>query len=253
MRFTNAALIAAISSIAVSENASTIPGYDAAPHYVASTIPASNNTFDFGHKYAVLNLDLINGLVSGVSSSPAGQTFIKNTASWIDFVNTQDPKPLTIFTRIYYSTYRKPELGPQCARVPFAAGGGTLGTSSDPNTQIYPAFKVNDAAGDIVLQKTRYYAGFGNELEEILSSNKIDTVILSGIRTSGVVLNTAYQLFNLNYNVYVIANNTIESPPDANSAINTAILEGIIPKLPASVITIEQAVAALKRCAPAVC
>lgn len=51
---------------------------------------------------------------------------------------------------------------------------------------------------------------------------------------------------------YVIANNTIETPPDANSAINTAILEGVIPKLPAN-ITIEQAMAALKRSAPAVC
>lgn len=46
---------------------------------------------------------------------------------------------------------------------------------------------------------------------------------------------------------YVIANNTIETPPDADSAINTAILEGVIPKLPANVITIEQAMAAVRK------
>lgn len=50
---------------------------------------------------------------------------------------------------------------------------------------------------------------------------------------------------------YVIANNTIEPAPDGPE-INTAILSGIIPKLPASVITIEQAVAALARSGPAV-
>lgn len=50
---------------------------------------------------------------------------------------------------------------------------------------------------------------------------------------------------------YVIANNTIESPSDA-PGINAAILEGIIPKLPANVITIEQAIAALKISGPAI-
>lgn len=201
MRFTNAVLLAAANNLALAQNSSTTPGYHAAPHYVASTIPASNTDLTFGHNYAVLNLDLINALVGSVASSPNGQRFISNTAKWIDFIDAQHPKPLSIFTRIYYSTARKPELGPQCAKVPFAKAGGTLGTKEDPNTEIYPAFKVNDAAGDVVLQKTRYYAGFGNQLEEILSSNKIDTVVLSGIRTSGVILSTVYQLFNLNYNV----------------------------------------------------
>lgn len=65
----------------------------------------------------------------------------------------------------------------------------------------------------------------------------------SGIRTSGVILNTAYTLFNLNYNV-------IETAPD--NGINVAILECILPKLPANVITLEQAIAALARSGPAV-
>jgi len=51
---------------------------------------------------------------------------------------------------------------------------------------------------------------------------------------------------------YVIANNSIESAPDVGSNINTAILAGIIPKLPANVITIEQAIKALKNSGPAV-
>ena len=50
---------------------------------------------------------------------------------------------------------------------------------------------------------------------------------------------------------YVIANNTIETPP-SGTEVNTAILEGIIPKLPADVITLEQALGALKRSGPAV-
>lgn len=48
----------------------------------------------------------------------------------------------------------------------------------------------------------------------------------------------------------MIANNTIESPPDTPD-INNNILSGILPKLPVDVITIEQALAALNQSGPA--
>ena len=175
----------------------SLPGYDDAPNYVPSTVP-SNEALSFGQHYAVLNLDLINALVSGVANTTAGMQFIANTARWIDTVHAQKPPPLSIFTRIYFSNARQPEIGPDS---PFRKVGAMLGTSSDPETEIYPAFHVDEAAGDTVLQKTRYYAGAGNALQEILSTQKIDTVILSGIRTSGVILSTVYNLFDLDYNV----------------------------------------------------
>lgn len=45
---------------------------------------------------------------------------------------------------------------------------------------------------------------------------------------------------------YVIANNTIETGSDAGM-INDAILQGILPKMPLNVITVEQAIDALSR------
>lgn len=171
-----------------------------------------------------------------------------NFPEWINTVHQQKPAPLSIFTRIYFSTPKRPEIGPH---TPFGAVAAQLGnvTSSSPITEIWPAFKHGNV-NDVVLQKTRYYAGAGNGLEEILSSQEIDTVILSGIRTSGVILSTAYRLFDLNYKVYVIADNVIETPPD--DGIAAAILTGIIPKLPADVITLDQAIAALGRSGPAI-
>lgn len=58
------------------------------------------------------------------------------------------------------------------------------------------------------------------------------------------MLSTAYTLFDLDYNVYVIMNNSIETPSNA-PGIDAAIKGGILPKLPANVITIDQAKAAL--------
>jgi len=49
----------------------------------------------------------------------------------------------------------------------------------------------------------------------------------------------------------VIANNTIETPPNTPD-INTNILEGILPKVPVNVITLEQALVALNNSGPAV-
>ncbi|KAK5165546.1 uncharacterized protein LTR77_009075 [Saxophila tyrrhenica] len=243
LKYISTALLSASAALAQSSGK---PGYDCYPHCIASTV--SNNSLSFGRHYAVLNLDLINGIVGGVENTTAGKAWIDSTANWIDAVHSQNPPPLSIFTRIYFSNSHKPEVGPD---APFAAVGGALGTAAQPETELYPAFNVHKKAGDVVLQKTRYYAGAGNALEQILSTQHIDTVVLSGIRTSGVILSTAYRLFDLDYKVYVIANNTIESPPNTPD-INRNILEGILPKLPVDVITIEQAMAALERSGPAI-
>lgn len=196
---TTAALAASIVPAAIAQNSSdsnTIPGYDCHPDCITPTIPLSNNNLTFGEHYAVLNLDMINAVVGAVATTAQGQSFIANTAHWIDTVHAQSPNPLSIFTRIYYSNYRKPEIN---ANSNFAKIGGVLGDETDPKTYIYPAFHVNEAAGDVVLRKTGYYAGFGNSLEIILAAQGIDTVVLSGLMTSGVILSTIYRLYDLDY------------------------------------------------------
>ncbi|KAJ5287345.1 Isochorismatase hydrolase [Penicillium angulare] len=212
----------------------------------STTTPSTvtDSSFSFGSHYAVLNLDLISGLVGTINTTSQGQAFIKNTAKWINAVHKQSPPPISIFSRLYFSTSLLPEISPD---APFMTDVATVGnlTGSDPKSQLYPAFKTLPNY-DIVLQKTRYFAGADNTLVQILQSQKIETVILSGLRTSGVILATAQRLFDLDFNVYVIANNTIETGSDATK-INDAILQGILPKLPANVITIEQAIDALSR------
>lgn len=175
------------------------PGYNCMPTCIQSTVP-SNQTLSFGRHYAVLNLDYITGIAGGLANTTAGTTWLANTGTWIDAVHAQNPPPLSIYTRIYFSAATKPEIGPN---APFANVGGALGTIDDPLTELVPEVRsrVDESLNDVVLAKTRYYAGAGNPLEEILSTQGIDTVILSGIRTSGVIISTAYRLFDLDYNV----------------------------------------------------
>lgn len=60
------------------------------------------------------------------------------------------------------------------------------------------------------------------------------------------MLSTIYTLFDLGYNIYVISNNSIETPSNTPN-IDGAIKNGILPKLPVNVITLDLAKAALAR------
>ncbi|OJJ46833.1 hypothetical protein ASPZODRAFT_131722 [Penicilliopsis zonata CBS 506.65] len=210
---------------------------------------ASSSNLTFGENYAVLNLDLISGAVAYVNTTTSGEKWINNTATWINTVHQQSPPPLSIFTRIYYANTKRPELG---ADTPYATAAAVLGnaTATSAISEIYPAF-VPLPNWDVVLEKARYYAGAGNSLEEILRAQKIDTVILSGISGAGVVLSTAYRLFDLDYRVIVISNNTIDLPPYGD-ALTDVICNELLPTLDIEVITVDEAIAALNRSGPAV-
>ncbi|KAJ5226126.1 cysteine hydrolase family protein [Penicillium chermesinum] len=231
-------------SLVVLALAAALVGSAEVGYSVTTPSTVTNSSLSFGSHYAVLNLDLINASVGSVNGTAQGQAWIKNTAKWIDAVHSQSPPPISIFSRVYFSTHLLPEIS---ANAPFMSTVAAVGniTESSVSSQIYPRFKLLPRY-DVALQKTRFFAGADNALVQILRSQKIDTVIISGIRTSGVVLSTAMRLFDLDFKVYVIANNTIETGDDA-TAINNVILRGILPKMPLDVITIEQAIDALSR------
>lgn len=113
--------------------------------------------------------------VDAVSPWNLHRTHNTNSTPWCS-VHAQSPPPLSIYTRIYYSNEMRPEISTD---TPFLQAVASLGnaTESDPETQLYPAFAPLDG-WDVVLRKSRYYAGDGNSLEEILRGQKIRTVIL---------------------------------------------------------------------------
>lgn len=117
---------------------------------------------------------MINGLVSSISSTSQGIAWINNTATWIDAVHAQTPPPLSIFTRIYSVNALNPDIAGGFTQ---AFAGLKPGTMNESATEIYSAFTPLSGY-DVVLSKVRYYAGTANELELILSSQIIDTVVI---------------------------------------------------------------------------
>ncbi|KAI8959382.1 Isochorismatase hydrolase [Daldinia sp. FL1419] len=207
---------------------------------MASDKNSTESSLNFGKDYAILNLDLMTVLIDAVKDTKEGREFISNCVRWNDAVHKKNPRPLTIFSSLFFNT-GEPELAHDAPFEQLIRDFGSFAAGSSA-VQIAPNFKVDSK--DIVLQKTRWYAGSGNSLEQILKAQNIDTVVVSGLSLSGVVMSTIYRLFDLDYNIYVIADNVLELPPDQHTEFSQVILGSLLPKMNLQVIPIN---AALKR------
>lgn len=90
------ACLALLATGCLSTTTTSRPGYS---RNITSTV--TDPSFSFGKHYAVLNLDLIDGLVANVNTTRSGQLWIDNVANWIDAYVLFDLEEL----RIHYTEY----------------------------------------------------------------------------------------------------------------------------------------------------
>jgi nicotinamidase-related amidase len=98
---------------------------------------------------------------------------------------------------------------------------------------IHPALGPEPA--DIIVTKHRVSAFVGTDLEMLLRANQIETIILFGIATSGVVLSTLLQASDADYRLVVIA----DCCADRDVELQRTLLERFFPTR-AEVITTEE-------------
>ena len=116
-----------------------------------------------------------------------------------------------------------------------AAGLLALG---DPAVEIYP--ELTPKPGDVVVRKQRVSAFTGTNLDMILRSNNIDTLLLTGILTQGVVLSTLRHAADMDYRAVVVADGCSDKDPE----VQRVLMEKIFP-LQARVATVEEVIGAL--------
>jgi len=97
-------------------------------------------------------------------------------------------------------------------------------------TQVHSTLEPQD--GDVVVTKRRVSAFTGSDLEVILRSRGIDTLVLTGIATSGVVLSTLRQAADLDFEVVVLSDGCADSDPE----VHRVLTEKVFPRQ-ATVIT----------------
>ena len=86
---------------------------------------------------------------------------------------------------------------------------------------IHPA--LGPEQGDIVVAKHRVSAFRGTDLEVILRAREIDTLVMFGIATSGVVLSTLLEAGDADYRVIVISDCCADLDPELHNALLTRL------------------------------
>lgn len=113
-----------------------------------------------------------------------------------------------------------PEANPNNLRFGAIRGSGRF-LLDDPGTQIHPA--VAPREGEVLVTKHRVNAFFGTDLDIILRANGIDTLVLAGIATSGVVLSTLRHAADADYRCLVIADCCADPDPEVHACLTKKV------------------------------
>lgn len=108
-----------------------------------------------------------------------------------------------------------------------------------PMGEVHPGLGVQET--DIIVTKHRVDAFYGTDLEMILRAKEIDTLILFGIATSGVVLSTLLHASDADYRLIVVKDCCI----DQDAEIHSILMEKIFSRR-ATVITAQEILQAIQ-------
>ena len=110
----------------------------------------------------------------------------------------------------------------------------------DPGARIHPA--VAPAEEEVVVTKHRVSAFLGTDLDMILRAHGIDTLVLAGVATSGVVLSTLRYAADADYRCMVVKDGCADADPEVHE-----VLTGKVFPRQAAVISAEQLLAVLEK------
>jgi len=109
---------------------------------------------------------------------------------------------------------------------------------ADPAALIHPA--VQPQAGEPVIAKHRTSAFSGSALAMILRAHNIETLILMGHATSGVILSTVRLAADLDYHLIVVEDGCADRDPE----VHQLLMEKVFPRQ-GTVVSAQDMVAAL--------
>ena len=109
----------------------------------------------------------------------------------------------------------------------------TTGVPPAAALEIHPA--VAPGPGDVVVTKVRVSAFSGSDFEVILRSQNVTRLVLGGFYTSGVVLSTALEAADKDYELTVLS----DGCSDPNEDMHRVLMTGLFPSR-AEVLTVDK-------------
>ena len=130
-----------------------------------------------------------------------------------------------------------PEISPRNKTFSQRKAAGAPAVA-DPLQVIHPA--VQPREGEVVVGKHRVNALYGTDLDLTLRANNVDTLILLGYATSGVVLSTTRYAADADYRLFIVA----DCCADADGEVHDFLIQRIFPRQ-ADVVSAAEVMAAL--------
>ncbi|HZU85176.1 MAG TPA: isochorismatase family cysteine hydrolase [Polyangiaceae bacterium] len=136
-----------------------------------------------------------------------------------------------------------PEVSPRNRWFAELRGSGRF-VEGSAGTEVHAALAPNP--GDVVVTKHRVSAFAGTDLDMTLRANGIDTLVLAGLATSGVVLSTVRHAADADYRLVVVE----DCCGDRDAEVHRMLVEKVFPRQ-ATVINSSELLAALGTADPA--
>jgi nicotinamidase-related amidase len=168
-------------------------------------------------KTALLVMDYQNGLFERIEGGTDLLTGAKQTIALI-----RDHGGHVGYVRVGFADGEAPS-GAMGRRIGREAAL-TMFHADSPATQIHDEIAPQD--GDVVVRKTRVGPFGTTDLHEQLQARGIDTLILAGISTSGVVLSTVRDAHDRDYRLIVLS----DLCADPETDVHAFLLERIFPR-----------------------
>ena len=92
----------------------------------------------------------------------------------------------------------------------------------NPAFDIDPALEVR--TGDTVVRKTRFGAFSTTDLHALLGDESINTLVMGGISTAGVVLSTVREASDHDYLIFVLSDATADIDPEVHRVLTEKVL-----------------------------
>jgi len=104
---------------------------------------------------------------------------------------------------------------------------------ADASGSIHPAVAPHE--GDLVVTKSRVNAFVGTDLALLLRAREIDTLVLFGIATSGVVLSTTLAAADADYRILIVK----DCCADIDQTVHACLIDKVFPRC-ATVLAAEE-------------
>ncbi|MFD7752005.1 MFS transporter [Streptomyces sp. NPDC059757] len=181
------------------------------PHQGESSVSTPTRPSITPERTALLAMDFQNGIVPLAPDADALVERVKGAIADVRAAGGTIGYVRVAFTENDWAAV------PETNKAFTAVAAGKMLHHEDTATQIDE--RIAPEHGDIVVRKIRYGSASTTDLHQQLTDRGIDTLVLAGISTSGVVLSTLMDAADRDYRVYVLSDGIADPDPRTHQVL----------------------------------